>query len=81
MDYLQHQISIGELKGVKITDDLIICHKLFIDDVGIFIPVDEHNFQKLQEALRVYKLVSREKLNLEKSVVIPLAMTTIPQWL
>lgn len=78
MDYLQHHLVIGELEGVKVLEELTICHRLFVDDVGIFIPVDERSFHKLQDILRIYELVSSAKLNLEKSVVVPLALPSIP---
>lgn len=81
MDYLQHQLTTREIEGVKILEDLTICHRLFVDDVGIFIPANEHSFKKLQEAPRVYELASGAKLNLAKSVLVPLAMPLIPQWL
>lgn len=80
MGYLQHKITTREMEGVKISDELTICHRNFANDVGVFIPTDECNFQKLQEAQRIYELAFEAKLNLAKSVIIPLAMTSVPQW-
>lgn len=81
MDYLQYKLSRGEIDGVKISEELTICHRLFADDVGIFIPADEHSFVKLQEALSLYEKASGAKLNLAKLVIVPIALITIPQWL
>lgn len=80
MEYLQHKLAIGELEGIQILEGLTI-YDMFADDVGIFIPVDEGYFRKLHETLQTYKLTSRAKLNLAKSVIVPLAMTEIPMWL
>lgn len=81
MDYLQHQLTTREFEGVKISEELTICHMLFVDNVGIFIPATKHNFKKLQEALKFYKLASGAKLNLVKSIIVPLVLPSIPQWL
>lgn len=81
MEYLEFKLASGDINGVKISEDLTICHRLFADDVGIFILPDESSFKKLQEALHLYELASGAKLNLAKSVIIPLALPSIPQWL
>lgn len=81
MDYLQYKLSRGDIEGVKISKELTICHKLFADDVRIFIPADEHNFAKLEEALGLYEMASGAKLNLSKLVIVPLGLTSILQWL
>lgn len=81
MDYLKHLLSIGAITRVRISKDLTICHMLFVDDVDIFIPVDETCFKWLQDALRIYELALGAKLNLEKSVIVPLALLSILQWL
>lgn len=62
-------------------DELTICHQLFADNVGIFIPAIECCFKKLQDALKIYELASRARLNLENPVIVPLALLVIPQWL
>lgn len=81
MEYLEHHIATGEIEGVKISEDLTICHRLFIEDVGIFIPANEQTFKKIQDALKIYELALGAKLNLKKSVIVPLAMPSIPEWL
>lgn len=81
MDYLEHLLSSGAMEGVRILDELTICHRLFANDVGIFIPAKEISFRKLQDALKIYELASGAMLNLEKSVIVPLTLHIIPQWL
>lgn len=81
MDYIKHKLEEGELEGVKIEEGLTFCYRFFVDDVGIFILATENNFNKLKEILLLYKVVSGAKLNLWKSVIIPLVMSTTPQWI
>lgn len=69
------------MEGVRISEELTICHLLFADGISIFIPTDKISFKKLQEALKIYELVSGAKLNLAKSVIVLLVLHTIPQWL
>lgn len=47
MEYLEFKLSMGEIDGIKIKEGLTICHRLFVDDVEIFIPIEEHSFTKL----------------------------------
>lgn len=76
MDYIQQKLEVGKIEGIKVKEGLTICHRLFADDVGIFIPTTENNFKKLKEILLLYELASGAKLNLSKSVIIPLAPPT-----
>lgn len=71
----------GELQGVKITEDVTICHRLFADDLGIFIPADEGNFHKLQSILNIYETAAGAKMNFRKTIIIPLSMNSTPQWI
>lgn len=47
MEYLKFKLSSRAINGVKILEELTIFHRLFADDVGIFIPADKNNFVKL----------------------------------
>lgn len=81
MDYLQAKLGLGKLDRVKISKNLTICHRLFVDDVGIFILAIEQRFDKLQKILKLYKTTYGAKLNVSKSIIIPLALPTTPSWL
>lgn len=81
MDCLQAKLKTGELDEIQIFDHLTICHRLFVDDVGVFIPAMEDKFNKLQTILKLYETTSRAKLNLTKSVIVPLTLPMMPQWL
>lgn len=81
MDYISHKLTTSNLDGVKIYDNITICHRLFVDDLGIFIPANEDSFQKLQKKIKLYKVVAGAKMNPSKTVIIPLGMLEVPQWI
>lgn len=85
MDYLQAKMAwkmdTKEMEGVKISESLTVCHRLFADNVRVFIPAIDESFVKLQTILKLYKVASGACLNMAKSVVIPLALPITPQWL
>lgn len=78
MDYIDHTLRTVSLEGVKIIEDITICHRLFADDLSIFIPMDEKNFANLQHILKLYEMAAGAKMNLSKTIIIPLGMSTIP---
>lgn len=53
----------------------------FVDNMGIFLPIDYDSFQAFHKNIIVYEQVSRVKLNLSKSMVIPIDASSIPAWL
>lgn len=55
MDCLQAKLGSRELDGIRITNNLTICHRLFADDVGVFIPATEQSFKKLQMIIKLYE--------------------------
>lgn len=79
MDYCQHKLDIGELQGIKISEEITVCMRLFADDLGVFIAASERNFRKLQEIISVYEAASGARMNLAKTVIIPLGFTDVPQ--
>lgn len=81
MDCIQAKLGSGELEGVRISNNLTICHRLFADNFSIFIPAIGDSFNKLQVVIQLYKKASGAKLNLNKSVIVLLALPTIPLWL
>lgn len=81
MDYISHELSTGALARVKVIEDITIYHRLFAKDIGIFIPMDEDSYKKLQDILQLYEAASGAKMNLRKTVIIPLSMEVIPQWI
>lgn len=41
----------------------------------------EESFLKLQNILKLYEVASGAKLNMSKSIIVPLSLPVIPQWL
>jgi hypothetical protein len=72
--YLDAKILDKELPAIHINDQLSTCHMFFADDVGIFIPATQHAFNLLKSYLDLYEKASGAKLNLQKSIIIPLSM-------
>lgn len=81
MKYINAKLATREVDGIGISNSLTIYHRLFADDVGIFILATEESFGKLQSILKLYEMASRAKLNLSKFFMVPLALSVIPQWL
>ncbi|KAL3692702.1 hypothetical protein R1sor_006353 [Riccia sorocarpa] len=57
-----------------------LLHQLYADDTGINIATDEQQFGRLQEVIQQFERCSGAKLNLSKSLIMPLAPTVIPDW-
>lgn len=74
MDYLDSEIKAGWVRGLQILETLMICFRLFEDDLGILIPAEEEGFLEVKAALELYELASGAKLNLKKSRIGYLSM-------
>jgi hypothetical protein len=81
LHWLDKALNQDNKLGIKIDDELTICHRLFADDVGIFIQAKPNAFQELREHLAIYKKASGARLNLQKSIMVPIACTGVPDWL
>lgn len=55
-------------------------YHLFVDDTNLFSKTIEDNFRMAREAIAIYEWISRAKLNLEKSTIVPLAEDECPDW-
>ncbi|KAL3685916.1 hypothetical protein R1sor_003938 [Riccia sorocarpa] len=71
----------GTIKGVQIPRGKPILHKLFADDSGICISATEANFRALTRIVNCFERVSGAKLNLAKSVIIPMVLDRSTPWL
>lgn len=49
--------------------------------MGIFLPIDPHNFQVLQTYMNVYKHILGDKIKISKSTIIPIRVFSILDWL
>lgn len=69
------------MHGIKVKEDLTIYHRLFADDIGMFIPAMEMAFKEARAAIGLYKVALGANLNLKTLVVIPLGVANVPLWL
>lgn len=81
LTFLQAEQTHSWLLGVRLGDSLHICELLFADDLGVLIPASAQAFQELEEVIHLYEGASGAKLNIQKSSVLPIGLSTIPQWL
>lgn len=63
------------------THTLCIYERMFVDDMGILIPTISTSFQEVKSCIALYKMASRAKLNIHKSIMIPIGFSQIPSWL
>lgn len=50
---------------IKVNEDLMVCHCLFMDDIGMFIPTMEGMLCEAKNAIVVYEAASSACLNLK----------------
>lgn len=81
MAYLDDQLLTGRLHGIQVHEALVISYMLFADDLGMFVPASESHFNEVISCLRKYEAASGSKLNLQKSIIVPFCMESIPNWL
>lgn len=69
------------MRGIQVSKSLSICERLFADNMGIMIPAQPEFFKQVEDCILLYERASGAKLNIQKSTIIPLGMSIIPQWL
>jgi hypothetical protein len=81
ISYMDHRIHNQQLPAIQINSSLTVCKMLFADHVGIFIPASETAFIELCNCTSLYEQASGAKLNLQKSVITPISLDIIPDWI
>lgn len=79
MTFLEAKCSKGRMIGIQISDSLYLCKRMFADDMDILIPTMNSCFTKVEDTISLYEKTSRAKINLSKSTIIPIGISTIPQ--
>ncbi|KAL3677967.1 hypothetical protein R1sor_020923 [Riccia sorocarpa] len=54
---------------------------LTLDDMGLILRAEEENWNRATEVVRGFELLSGTKLNVSKSLVVPIGFTDPPEWL
>ncbi|KAL3689560.1 hypothetical protein R1sor_015869 [Riccia sorocarpa] len=80
MSMLRRAELAGRIRGLQIAPGKSLLHQLFADDTGICIEDKEEYFTELQLILNRYELASGARINIQKSLVMPLGQATVPDW-
>lgn len=71
MELLKFKLATGELKGLKLKDQELdqesLCHKISVDDIGLFLKATEAEFRCAWETVQQYENISGALLNVQKS--------------
>ncbi|KAL3679732.1 hypothetical protein R1sor_022688 [Riccia sorocarpa] len=68
------------ITGVRINDGQSLVCNLFADDTGVFIQAQLHQFLELKKILDRFEKAAGAKINMSKTVLMPLANTPLPDW-
>ncbi|KAL3692767.1 hypothetical protein R1sor_006418 [Riccia sorocarpa] len=81
MRLLQEANDRGQIKGVMLPNGKQMIQSLFADDTGLYLQADERNFRRVKRLIEIYEQIAGAKLNVEKSLLIPMGMEVLPRWL
>lgn len=81
LDDFDYLLRIGLMDDIKVHEDFTICHWIFSDDVGMFIPTTKEALQEARDAITVYEVALGASLHLKKSVVILFGISDLPLWM
>ncbi|KAL3686194.1 hypothetical protein R1sor_004216 [Riccia sorocarpa] len=70
----------GRIKGLEIEPGFTLLHQLFADDTGVCLGEKQEYFEELLRILGKYEQASGAKINIQKSMVMPLGGGTVPDW-
>ncbi|KAL3678154.1 hypothetical protein R1sor_021110 [Riccia sorocarpa] len=81
MILLQQAADEGKLTGIKLSEDSQLLHSLFADDTGLCLKATRANFEEAKNLVEKFERISGARLNVAKSLIIPIGLDTIPRWL
>src|SRR5450759_429773 len=81
LDFFAAEIAAGRLQGIPIREGLIVSYKLFADDLGMFLPANREAFAQVRSILALYEVATGARINLSKSMVVPMEVTESLDWL
>ncbi|KAL3698037.1 hypothetical protein R1sor_012113 [Riccia sorocarpa] len=80
MRSLREEERCGRVKGVAYDGEQTLLHQIYADDTGVNITMAETQFNRLREVIGDYEEVSGAKLNLTKSLIMPIMHVFPPDW-
>ncbi|KAL3682870.1 hypothetical protein R1sor_000892 [Riccia sorocarpa] len=72
--------SEGRLQGVNYGGERSLMHQIYADDTGLNLTMDENQYARLKEVIQVYEAISGAKLNVSKSLIMPINPSVPPAW-
>ncbi|KAL3683778.1 hypothetical protein R1sor_001800 [Riccia sorocarpa] len=76
MVLLKGEQAAGRLHGLKLTNSREALYNLYTDDSGVFLQATFENLEALMATIGTYESISGAKLNIEKSIIIPVGLAT-----
>ncbi|KAL3701097.1 hypothetical protein R1sor_019119 [Riccia sorocarpa] len=71
----------GQLQGIETGSGREILEALFADDTGLLLRAEEENWNQAAAVIRKFEIMSGAKLNVQKSLVVPIGFEEPPGWL
>ncbi|KAL3676016.1 hypothetical protein R1sor_025964 [Riccia sorocarpa] len=71
----------GQVQGLEVGNGRQILEALFADDTGLILKADKENWDNATAVVQRFELISGARLNVAKSLVIPIGFCETPQWL
>ncbi|KAL3677456.1 hypothetical protein R1sor_027404 [Riccia sorocarpa] len=81
MIFLKQAVDADQLVGIKISKNQQLLHSLFANDTGLCLQATESNFYTAKGIVEKFECISGVKLNLTKSMSVPIGLESIPGWL
>ncbi|KAL3694943.1 hypothetical protein R1sor_008594 [Riccia sorocarpa] len=81
MAMLREKQKVGQIEGIKLPGGRSAPYNLFADDTELNIRATEGNYREVRELLGRYETAAGAKLNVRKSVLIPVSLAKMPLWM
>ncbi|KAL3697792.1 hypothetical protein R1sor_011868 [Riccia sorocarpa] len=71
----------GRVHGLEVGNGCQILEALFADDTGLLLRADKENWENATAVVQRFETISGARLNVSKSLIIPIRFQEPPQWL
>ncbi|KAL3693334.1 hypothetical protein R1sor_006985 [Riccia sorocarpa] len=81
MELLRVEQVKGQLQGLEAGNGHQVLEALFADDTGLLLQAEAENWEKATEVINKFEIMSGARLNVSKSLVVPIGFQEPPEWL
>ncbi|KAL3701463.1 hypothetical protein R1sor_019485 [Riccia sorocarpa] len=81
MRMLRNEEKEGRILGVCYGGENSLLHQIYADDIGINLTLCEEQFSRLKQVIQDFEELSGAKLNLGKSMIMPIRPARPPAWI